>query len=177
MATCDTSRVLPQWVHDIFSEERIVSKHLWPPRSPDLTTCDYFLWGQLKNTEYESNPRTIQEMKENIDHAVAAIKVTMLNRVYQNVIRRVQMCIDAGVNHFQQLLWWYTLSVFGYCINFCIYAMLRTWATFSWPTLYHEPQFDLQLLSTTLYLPINADQTYSKAADMPAWSINLAYFP
>ena len=22
------------------------------------------------------------------------------------------------------------------CINFCIYAMLRTWATFSWPTLY-----------------------------------------
>jgi hypothetical protein len=25
---------------------------------------------------------------------------------------------------------------FGYCINFCIYAMLRTRATFSWPTLY-----------------------------------------
>jgi hypothetical protein len=24
---------------------------------------------------------------------------------------------------------------FGYCINFCIYAMLRTRATFSWPTL------------------------------------------
>ena len=23
-----------------------------------------------------------------------------------------------------------------YCINFCIYAMLRTRATFSWPTLY-----------------------------------------
>jgi hypothetical protein len=27
---------------------------------------------------------------------------------------------------------------FGYCINFCINAMLRTRATFSWPTLcYH----------------------------------------
>ena len=25
---------------------------------------------------------------------------------------------------------------FGYCINFCIYVMLRTQATFSWPTLY-----------------------------------------
>jgi hypothetical protein len=25
---------------------------------------------------------------------------------------------------------------FGYCINFCIYAMLRTRATFLWPTLY-----------------------------------------
>jgi len=25
---------------------------------------------------------------------------------------------------------------FGYCIHFCIYAMLRTRATFSWPILY-----------------------------------------
>jgi hypothetical protein len=25
---------------------------------------------------------------------------------------------------------------FGCCINFCIYAMLLTRATFSWPTLY-----------------------------------------
>jgi len=26
---------------------------------------------------------------------------------------------------------------FGYCINFCIYATLRTRATFSWPILYN----------------------------------------
>jgi hypothetical protein len=26
---------------------------------------------------------------------------------------------------------------FGYCINFCIYAMLRTRVTFSWPALYY----------------------------------------
>jgi len=26
---------------------------------------------------------------------------------------------------------------FGYCINFCIYVMLRTRATFSWPILYN----------------------------------------
>ena len=26
---------------------------------------------------------------------------------------------------------------FGYCINSCIYAMLGTQATFSWPTLYY----------------------------------------
>jgi hypothetical protein len=43
-ATCHTSRVSLQRVHDVFSEEGMVSKNLWPPRSPDLTTCDYFLW-------------------------------------------------------------------------------------------------------------------------------------
>jgi len=66
----------------------------------------------------------------------AVIKITMLHRVYRNVIRRTQLCIDAEGNQFQHLLLWYILSAFGYRINFCIYAMLRTRATFSWPTLY-----------------------------------------
>jgi len=44
-ATCHTSRVFLQRVHGVFSEERTVSKNLWPPRSPDLTKYGYFLWG------------------------------------------------------------------------------------------------------------------------------------
>ena len=135
-STCHTSRVSLQWVHDVFSEERTVSKNLWPRSSPDLTTCDYFLCGHLKSTVYESNPHTIRELKDNISHAIAAIKITMLHRAYLNMIRRAQLCIDAGGNHFQHLLWWYILSAFGYCINFCIYATLRTLATFSWSILY-----------------------------------------
>jgi len=63
---------------------------------------------------------------------------SLLHGVYLNMIRCVQLCIDAGGNHLQHLLWWYTLSAFGYCIDFCIYAMLRTWANFSWPTLYNQ---------------------------------------
>ena len=43
-STCHFSRVSLQRVHDVFSEERTVSKNLWPRSSPDLTTCDYFLW-------------------------------------------------------------------------------------------------------------------------------------
>jgi hypothetical protein len=78
-ATCHTSRVSLQRVH----EERTVSKNLWPPRSPDLTTCDFFLWGHLKSTVYKSNPHTIQELKDNISHAVAAIDITVLHRVYR----------------------------------------------------------------------------------------------
>jgi len=56
---------------------------------------------------------------------------------YLNMIRRAQLCIDAGGNHFHRPLWWYILSAFGYCINFCIYAMLRTRANFSLPILYN----------------------------------------
>ena len=97
-----------------------------------------FLWGRLKSTVYESNPRTIQELKDISSHAAVAIKITTLHRVYPNMVRPAQLCIDAGGNHFQHLLWRYILSAFGYRINFCIYAMLRTRATFSWPTLYNN---------------------------------------
>ena len=62
-----------------------------------------FLWEHLKSTVYESNPHTIQELK-NISHAVAAISITVLHRVYLNMIRRAQLCTDAGGNHFQHLL-------------------------------------------------------------------------
>jgi len=108
-----------------------VSLEKIPPLPPEWR-------GQGRETIYEWNPHTIQELKDNISHAIAAIKITMLHRVYLNMIRRAQLCIDSGGNHLKRLLWWYILSEFGYCINFCIYAMLRTRATFSWPILYKQ---------------------------------------
>jgi hypothetical protein len=45
-----------------------------------------FIWGHLKSAVYESNPHTIQELKDNISHAVAAIKITTLHRVYLNMV-------------------------------------------------------------------------------------------
>jgi len=44
-----------------------------------------FLWGHLKSMVYESNPHTIQELKD-ISHAVAAFKITMLHQVYLNMV-------------------------------------------------------------------------------------------
>src|SRR5215471_13490604 len=31
----------------------------WPPRSPNLTPCDYFFWGYPKTKVFETKPRTI----------------------------------------------------------------------------------------------------------------------
>ena len=64
-----------------------------PPRGGEK-----FCLGALENTEYESNPHTIQALKDKISHAVAAIKITLLHRVYLNMIRRAPLCIDAGGN-------------------------------------------------------------------------------
>ncbi|GFG31341.1 hypothetical protein Cfor_01408, partial [Coptotermes formosanus] len=30
-------------------DARIISRRLWPPSSPDLTPCDFYLWGSLED--------------------------------------------------------------------------------------------------------------------------------
>ncbi|GFV09631.1 uncharacterized protein TNCV_2937421, partial [Trichonephila clavipes] len=39
----------------------------WPPYSPDLTPCDYFLWGTLKDIVYSKHPATLDELACLID--------------------------------------------------------------------------------------------------------------
>jgi len=46
-ATCHTSNGSMRGIESGF-KDRIISKNFWPPRSPDLTTADFFLWGLLK---------------------------------------------------------------------------------------------------------------------------------
>jgi len=36
----------------------------WSARSPDLTPCDFFLWGYLKAKVYACHPGTIEQLKE-----------------------------------------------------------------------------------------------------------------
>ena len=38
-----------------FFGDRVISKGLWPPRSPDLSPPDYFLWRYLKGRVYQTN--------------------------------------------------------------------------------------------------------------------------
>jgi hypothetical protein len=37
---------------------------------PDLTLCDFYLWGSLKDKAHKINPHTLHEFKENIQQAI-----------------------------------------------------------------------------------------------------------
>jgi hypothetical protein len=39
---------------------------LWSPRSPDLTPCDFFVWGFIKDTVYLPPPRRYHHLDEGI---------------------------------------------------------------------------------------------------------------
>ncbi|UYV66487.1 hypothetical protein LAZ67_4001851 [Cordylochernes scorpioides] len=40
--------------------------HQWPPRSPDLTPCDFWQWGYIKSRVYRCRPTTLAMLKFSI---------------------------------------------------------------------------------------------------------------
>ncbi|PNF20694.1 hypothetical protein B7P43_G00323 [Cryptotermes secundus] len=50
----------------------------WPPRSPDLTPLDFFLWAYVKHTVYQVKMNDLQHLKARIRDAVAAVTRNMI---------------------------------------------------------------------------------------------------
>ena len=102
-ATCHTSNESMTEIESFF-DYRIISKALWPPRSPDLSPPNFVLWGAIKGRAYVNKPRTIQELEKNIRREITAISEDVLQATLANRKRRVQLCLDSGGEHFQHLL-------------------------------------------------------------------------
>jgi hypothetical protein len=63
-----------------------------PPRSLDLTPCDFFLWGFVKDSVYVPPfPMSLKELRDQIMHALQAITVDMLHRVWDEFDYRVDV--------------------------------------------------------------------------------------
>ena len=74
----------------------MISAGVWPSRSTDLTVCDFYLWGNLKGKVYETNPHTLEVLKQNIRNEIVNITVAQLNRVNQNVFSRYACLAEGG---------------------------------------------------------------------------------
>jgi hypothetical protein len=87
-----------------FFGERVISRNLWPPSSPDLTPPDFYLLGAAKSTVYRDRPRTLNELKTTITAYIRNISQADLQKVFANKIKRVQACTDPRGHYFQHLL-------------------------------------------------------------------------
>ena len=102
-ATANAAHVSMAAVGDVFGD-RVNSRGLRPPRSPDLTSPNFYLWGKLKGSVYADNLRTADELKQKITSVIHNIKPGELKRVFQNMQRRAHLCLQVNGAHFQQLL-------------------------------------------------------------------------
>ena len=76
-----------------------VGPFAWPPRSPDLNPLDFYLWGHVKTAVYRTKPRSIDELKQRISDALAAIPVGHLRNAFREFERRVRLIIANNGAH------------------------------------------------------------------------------
>lgn len=102
-ATAHTANTTLEFLRE-FYDDRVISRGLWPPRSPDLTPLDYYLFGALKNSIYVNRLHTVDEVKNAITNKLANITENELHNVFNNMKRRVNLCIQNEGRHFEHLL-------------------------------------------------------------------------
>jgi hypothetical protein len=79
--------------HGVAAGEDVLCVLPWPPRSPDLTPCDFFLWGFFKDSVYVPPlPMSLKELRGRITHALQTITADMLNQVWDEFDYSVDVC-------------------------------------------------------------------------------------
>jgi len=78
----------------------------WPPRSPDLTPLEYYLWGQMKTLVYKTKVDSRAALRSRVFGATEHIHnhPDIIASATQSLLMRAENCIAAGRGHFEQLL-------------------------------------------------------------------------
>jgi hypothetical protein len=91
-----------------FYDERLISINAairWPPRSCDLTPCDFFLWPHLKNSIFRQPVDNLDQLQERIAEKIREINnnPVILNNVIEGFKRRIRLCINEDGHHVSHL--------------------------------------------------------------------------
>ncbi|GFW51992.1 uncharacterized protein TNCV_1189221 [Trichonephila clavipes] len=106
-ATSHTANPVKAFLIQAFGEDRIISRRCrypWPPRSPDLTPANFWLWGYLKSRVYLSGPSSLSELKDAIRREVSSIHPDMLHSAVAGLVTRLECLLPCGGGHVEHIL-------------------------------------------------------------------------
>jgi hypothetical protein len=96
-AFCRLERSLLRWIGRGTDDDQVLLAG--PPRSPDVTTCDFFLWGYVKDQVYVPPlPISIPELKVQIRTTIETITADMLQTVWNGLDHHVDCRITKGAH-------------------------------------------------------------------------------
>ena len=67
----------------------------WPPRSPDINSLDFFLWGYVNIEVFKSLPH----LKGLITKALAQVTALMLDKTLKELLRRLKLLTNNHGSH------------------------------------------------------------------------------
>jgi hypothetical protein len=99
-ASPHTADVVQTWLKGQFGK-LFIDKESWPPRSPDLNPCDFYLWGHLKALVYNPLPKTLDDLKANISREITKIPEESLKNVFFELEKRCKLLESAQGGHIE----------------------------------------------------------------------------
>lgn len=74
----------------------------WPPRSPDLTPMDFFLWGYIKKLVYTQNYQDLHQLKAAIVVAFQQVTGELVASALGNFVKRLNLVVEANGGHIEK---------------------------------------------------------------------------
>jgi transposase len=96
------ARIVSEWLNQNLNNQWIgrFSNNKWPPRSPDMTPLDFFLWGYLKQKVYKNRPfANLDELEQEIVRCAREIPENVLRATVDEFTRRTIVCIERDGRH------------------------------------------------------------------------------
>ncbi|GFQ65292.1 DUF4817 domain-containing protein [Trichonephila clavata] len=75
----------------------------YPPRSPDLTPLDFFLWGYLKDKVYAQKHATVVQLRAAIEHECTNILRELIHHECYSITSRCQQCLEQNGHQFENM--------------------------------------------------------------------------
>jgi hypothetical protein len=76
----------------------------WPPRSPDLTSLDFSVWGYVKDKVFVPLlPANLEELGARITEAAATVYADMIRRIWNEIAYRWDICPVTRENYIEHL--------------------------------------------------------------------------
>jgi hypothetical protein len=102
-ATAHTANATIRYLEEFYGD-RLISRGLWPPRSPDLTPLDFYLFGRMKTNIFKNRIHTLEDLQAAIVRELGSIEQNELQRVFNSMKRRINLCLTNGGGHIEHLL-------------------------------------------------------------------------
>ena len=102
-ATCHTSNASMREIGSFFPRQNYLKTPLATQISRSKA-CRLLSLGLLKGKVYKNTPRTIEQVKDAIRQEIQAVNVDTLGKVFQNLEKSIQVCLDVKGDQFQHRL-------------------------------------------------------------------------
>ena len=95
-------------MNHVFGNNRVIGvghNVEWPPRSRDLTPCDFFLLEYVKDKVFSTPPHDINELRQRIVDEFNALRQhpALISRAVRDMHRRTMLCVARNGDHVEGL--------------------------------------------------------------------------